>query len=119
MEGAMISEAKESLYERLANRLVVHPFFNVDKEARLEWLTNLVLEQSNIELAVARNSLLAERDKPIAMLLWCPMCTRRHIDTGEFATRSHHSHACQHCGMVWRPAIEPTRGVEFLPGFKS
>ncbi len=28
-------------------------------------------------------------------------------------------HACQHCGLVWRPAIVATCGVQFLPGFKS
>lgn len=57
--------------------------------------------------------------QPIAMLLWCPLCGGRHIDEGEFATKSHHSHACQHCGHVWRPAIVPTVGVQFLPGFKN
>lgn len=56
---------------------------------------------------------------PIPMILWCPACSARHIDTGEFATRSHHTHACQTCGMVWRPAIVPTCGVRFLPGFKN
>lgn len=55
----------------------------------------------------------------IPMLLWCPSCGERHIDKGEFATKPHHTHACQHCGMVWRPAIMPTVGVEFLPGFKD
>lgn len=56
---------------------------------------------------------------PIPMLLWCPSCGKRHIDKGLFATKLHHSHACQNCGMVWRPAIVPTVGVEFLPGFKD
>lgn len=56
---------------------------------------------------------------PIDMLLWCPECGTRHIDTDEFAIRVHHSHACQSCGMVWRPAIQPTRGVRHLPGFKN
>lgn len=56
---------------------------------------------------------------PIPMLLWCPQCSKRHVDAGEFATKSHHTHACQHCGMVWRPAIQSTVGVEFLPGFKD
>lgn len=56
---------------------------------------------------------------PIPMLLWCPECGTRHIDTGEFEDKVHHTHACQSCGMVWRPAIVPTRGVEFLPGFKN
>lgn len=57
--------------------------------------------------------------KPIPMLLWCPMCGGKHIDKGEFTTKVHHTHACQHCGLVWRPAIVPTVGVEFLPGFKN
>jgi predicted RNA-binding Zn-ribbon protein involved in translation (DUF1610 family) len=55
----------------------------------------------------------------IPMLLWCPECHHRHIDTGEFVTKLHHTHACQNCGMVWRPAIVATQGVQFLPGFKS
>ena len=55
----------------------------------------------------------------IPMLLWCPNCGSRHIDAGEFATRVHHTHACQSCGMVWRPAVVPTVGVLFLPGFKN
>jgi len=56
---------------------------------------------------------------PIPMLLWCPQCRARHIDVGEFATKPHHTHACQSCGMVWRPALVPTVGVQFLPGFKN
>lgn len=56
---------------------------------------------------------------PVPMLLWCPQCTERHIDEGEFATKPHHTHACQGCGLVWRPAIGPTCGVRFLPGFKN
>lgn len=31
----------------------------------------------------------------------------------------HHTHACQSCGMVWRPALVATVGVRFLPGFKN
>lgn len=53
----------------------------------------------------------------VPMLLACPVCGARHIDEGEFATKLHHTHACQNCGMVWRPAIVPTVGVQFLPGF--
>ncbi len=56
---------------------------------------------------------------PIPMFLTCPMCGKRHIDEGEFATREHHTHACQGCGLTWRPAIVPTVGVQFLPGFKN
>lgn len=55
-------------------------------------------------------------DDPIPMLLWCPECGERHIDQGEFATKPHHT---QTCGLVWRPAVVPTVGVQFLPGFKD
>ena len=57
--------------------------------------------------------------KPVPMLLWCPECGTRHVDAGEFRTKSHHTHACQDCGMVWRPALIPTVGVQYLPGFKD
>lgn len=56
---------------------------------------------------------------PIPMLLWCPECGKRHVDAGEFATKKHHTHACQGCGHVWRPAVVATVGVQFLPGFKD
>lgn len=56
---------------------------------------------------------------PIPMLLWCPECFGRHVDVGKFETKEHHTHACQHCGNVWRPAVVPTVGVWFLPGFKD
>ena len=35
---------------------------------------------------------------PIPMYLWCPSCGGRHIDVGEFATKPHHTHSCQHAG---------------------
>lgn len=60
-----------------------------------------------------------ESPVPIPMLLWCPECGHRHIDVGEFETKVHHTHACQNCGHVWRPAIGATTGVKFLPGFKN
>lgn len=56
---------------------------------------------------------------PVPMLLWCPGCGERHIDKGDFATKSHHTHSCQTCGMTWRPGVLPTVGVQFLPGFKD
>ena len=56
---------------------------------------------------------------PIPLFLTCPHCGERHIDEGEFATKPHHTHACQECGLTWRPAIVPTVGVAFLPGFKN
>lgn len=62
---------------------------------------------------------MTDQVKPIPMLLWCPMCSARHIDEGEFVTKIHATHACQNCGLPWRPAIEPTVGVQYLPGFKN
>jgi hypothetical protein len=56
---------------------------------------------------------------PVPMILTCPSCNARHIDEGEFAIKPHHTHACQGCGMCWRPAIVATCGVQFLPGFKN
>jgi len=55
----------------------------------------------------------------VPMILQCPQCHARHIDRGEFATKPHHTHACQSCGFCWRPAVVDTVGVEFLPGFKD
>lgn len=66
-----------------------------------------------------KEAALAKRNQPIPMLLHCPMCKERHIDIGEFSTKAHHTHACQKCGHVWRPAVVPTVGVDFLPGFKN
>jgi predicted RNA-binding Zn-ribbon protein involved in translation (DUF1610 family) len=57
--------------------------------------------------------------RPIPMRLNCPECGELHIDVGEFSTKVHHTHACQSCGAVWRPAVVPTVGVRFLPGFKN
>lgn len=58
-------------------------------------------------------------DYTIPMLLTCPSCGARHIDEGPFADKPHHTHACQGCGMVWRPAKVNTHGVRFLPGYSN
>jgi hypothetical protein len=57
----------------------------------------------------------------IPMILTCPApnCGARHIDEGEFAEIPHHTHACQGCGFVWRPAKVNTHGVRFLPGYRN
>jgi hypothetical protein len=55
----------------------------------------------------------------IPMILNCPGCGERHIDEGEFVYVPHHTHACQGCGLVWRPAKINTHGVQFLPGYKN
>ena len=56
---------------------------------------------------------------PVPIRLPCPSCHQLHIDEGEFATKPHHTHSCQHCGLTWRPAVIATVGVRFLPGFKN
>lgn len=58
-------------------------------------------------------------DRPLELIINCPECGGRHIDEGEFADKVHHTHACQHCGFVWRPSVGPTKGVQFLKGFKN
>lgn len=63
---------------------------------------------------------LTERlESPIPMVLHCPECRARHIDEGAFATKPHHTHSCQSCGLTWRPSVRATVGVQFLPGFKN
>lgn len=60
-----------------------------------------------------------KQPKPIPMRLPCPDCGALHIDEGEFATKPHHTHSCQECGLTWRPAVLHTVGVRFLPGFRN
>lgn len=65
------------------------------------------------------SAIATESPAPVPMFLTCPKCNARHIDEGEFATKVHHTHSCQSCGLTWRPAVVPTVGVAFLPGFKN
>lgn len=52
--------------------------------------------------------------EPIRMRLPCEQCGELHIDEGEFANKPHHTHQCEKCGLVWRPAIVETVGVRSL-----
>ncbi len=54
--------------------------------------------------------------EPIPMLIICPVCKEQHVDEGEFAIKVHTTHACQSCGLLWKPALVPTVGVQFFPG---
>jgi hypothetical protein len=54
----------------------------------------------------------------IPMILFCPN-GHRHIDERDFSDVPHHTHACQECGIVWRPAKVNTHGVQFLPGYRN
>lgn len=71
------------------------------------------------QLIAARAIITEYKPSSVPMILHCPECGTRHIDEGEFATKPHHTHACQHCGLPWRPAVINTVGVRFLPGFKN
>ena len=62
---------------------------------------------------------LEKATEPVPMILFCPSCHTRHIDAAPWDRKLHHTHACQHCGFAWRPAVVATVGVEFLPGFKD
>jgi 5'-3' exonuclease len=73
--------------------------------------------EGNVERMESRHPVIGS--EPIPMLLWCPACHERHVDAGDFVEKSHHTHSCQKCGMVWRPAVACTVGVQFLPGFKD
>lgn len=87
---------------------IMHPMSASHRKAALEAI-GAVVEIIGLSVAIP----------PVPMILTCPSCSARHIDEGEFATKAHHTHACQSCGMVWRPALVATVGVRFLPGFKN
>lgn len=44
----------------------------------------------------------------------CEKCNELHVDEGEWVLKPHHTHECQKCGHVWRPAKFNTTGVRFL-----
>ena len=78
-----------------------------------------ISQESRDQWVLLAHSVWRDAPAPVPMILSCPSCNARHIDEGQFATQPHHTHACQKCGMCWRPAVVPTVGVQFLPGFKD
>lgn len=90
---------------------------------RLEALASQAIENGRTlaQLQVKIFQLEEAAKRPIPLIITCPAptCGARHIDEGEWAIRVHHTHSCQKCGMTWRPAVVPTVGVRFLPGFKN
>lgn len=89
------------------------------KQDALVWLDMVQHKFTDAGSYCGRIVKLVPRMRPIPMILHCPDCRARHIDEGEFATKRHHTHSCQSCGLTWRPAVGPTCGVRFLPGFKN
>lgn len=81
--------------------------------ARIQQLENLAHELKDDNLKLIGSTRVPE---PIPMLLWCPQCNTRHIDDDNPDDQPHSTHACQGCGMLWKPALVATRGVKFLPG---
>jgi hypothetical protein len=69
-------------------------------------------------MAVKRRKLSAVAEL-LEILLFCPRCKEQHIDVGTFATKPHKDHACQHCGLVWRPCKQPSVGVQFFTGYRN
>ncbi len=86
----------------------------LEVEARRLLIRFAFVVANRVEAATA-----ADQVSPVPMLIYCPECKARHIDRGTFATKEHHTHSCQSCGHTWRPAVIPTVGVQFLPGFKD
>lgn len=82
-------------------------------------LNDLVRDWGFQHCVVVAPSAEAAAAAAVPLLLWCPECGERHVDRGVFADKPHHTHACQHCGHTWRPAVIATVGVQFLPGFKD
>ncbi|HKY40732.1 MAG TPA: hypothetical protein VJN18_32580 [Polyangiaceae bacterium] len=89
------------------------------REKLLDLMRRCLAPDATVTLNAADCAALLEPQPPIPMRITCPECGQLHVDEGEWATRTHHSHSCQHCGLTWRPAVVPTVGVRFLPGFKN
>lgn len=105
-------EALQAIVERLAAAL--------GWEAGVRFRPDAVFDAVGSQLSSeAARQECREKAQPIPLLLACPACNERHIDKGEYATKPHRTHACQHCGCLWRPANVPTVGVLFLPGTKD
>lgn len=92
---------------------LAHDFLRTD-------LTSLADAKQRLAMLIVRARLAGPLNpSPIAMRLPCPDCGELHLDEGAFATKPHHTHSCQKCGLTWRPAVVHTVGVRFLPGFKN
>jgi len=89
------------------------------RDLRLAQATIEKLRSEAASIQGLNDILLKAGEEPIQMRLHCPECGELHVDEGEFATRAHSTHTCQHCGACWKPCLRPTVGVRFLPGTKN
>lgn len=76
-----------------------------------------MVERDLAEVRLAQSEIESlSQATPIPIRISCPKCGELHVDEGEFATRPHRTHTCQHCGLNWQPSLACTVGVKFLPG---
>ena len=114
------SACRDVLAARVAEEQTAHATLRALWDARCGTIASVQARLTVAEgLLASRVMPCPECTEPVPIRLECPTCGELHIDEGEFATKPHHTHACQHCGAVWRPAVVATVGVRFLPGFKN
>lgn len=112
MDKILLCEGSLSLTQQQDGRVKV----TVAAQRLLEWNGLMGIRQvTQLRAWLAHKETLPG----VPMILTCPSCGKRHVDKDEWVTKPHHTHACQYCGMVWRPAVVETVGVQFLPGFKN
>ena len=115
-----LSGALDETRAQLAEEQTAHATLRALWDARCGTIASVQARLTEAEgLLASRVMPCPECTEPVPIRLECPTCGELHIDEGEFATKPHHTHACQHCGAVWRPAVVATVGVRFLPGFKN
>lgn len=111
-------------FKKTFNEHTAHPMkheptgTNLFDAGQAEAMVRAMVEDMPTAHTAAPESVV-DTETAIPMRLQCPVCGELHVDAGRFATQLHHTHACQHCGTVWRPAVVHTVGVRFLPGFKD
>lgn len=44
--------------------------------------------------------------------IFCPRCSGQHVDRGEWETKHHRTHLCEHCGHRFRPKDKLTVGID-------
>lgn len=61
----------------------------------------------------------AEIEKPLELLIFCPVCKKQHVDEGAFL-KPHKRHSCQYCGLLFSVTKDlPNVGVQFFEGCRD